>query len=132
MVDVLRPIIDVYTDPPLKFHREFPQPVDLVGTGNLPDLNNSLLRPQYGAVFIARDIPPNLSRTAGLRPSWKRPLLELTLVALTGGPSPPLPVAFLEMHRDYEVFRFYGPELTNIEYSVLPGVRVEWSYLSFI
>lgn len=132
MTDVLRPIIDVYTTPPLKFLREFPQPVDLTGTGNLPDLNNSLLRPHYGAVFIARDIPPNLSRTAGLRPSWTRPLLELTLVALTGGPSPPLPIEFLGIHHDYEVVRFYGPELTNIEYSVLPGVRIEWSYLSFI
>lgn len=132
MPDVLRPVIDAYLAPPLRLLREFPQPGDLVGTGNLPNLNSNLLRPQYGIVAIARDIPPNLSRTAGLRPSWKRPLLELTLVGLTGGPSPPLPIEFLEMHRDYEVFRFFGPDLTNIEYSVLAGVRVEWSYLSFV
>lgn len=132
MADVVRPVIDVYLDPPLGLLREFPQPVELTGSGNLPDLNVAALRPNYGVVFIATQIPPGLSRTAGLRPVWRRALVELTFVAQTGGPSPPLPARFEEMHRDYEVFRFFGPGLTNIEYWVLPGVSIQWSYLKFI
>lgn len=131
MVEVLRPIIDAYLNPPLQLLREFPQPVPLTGSGNLPDLITAGARPVYGAVFIATQIPINLSRSNGLRPVWRRALMELTVNELTAGPSPPLPTQHLEQHRAYEVFRWFGPTLTNIEYWVLPGVVIEWSYLRF-
>lgn len=129
MPDVLRPVVDVLFSPPLILLREFPQgPPDLVGTGNLPAIA-APNRPSYGGVFIATTIPIGLSRTANLRPIWSRSLLNLNFIGLTFGPSPPLPIGYEEMHVQYWVVRWFSPSLASIEYDVLPGVSIQYSYL---
>lgn len=130
MVDVLRPVVDTLLSPPLQLLREFPQPGALTGTGNLPDIVWPNIHPSWGAVFIA-SVPIYLSRTASPRPIFKRPLLQLTFLEQTFGPSPSLPVRTELVFQDYAVVRWSNIGLDAIEYYVLPGVSIQFSYLRF-
>lgn len=129
MPDVVRPVVDTLLNPPLRFLREFPQSPDLTGSGNLPNIADGSLRWTYGGVFIARDIPPGLSRSANIRPVWTRALMNLNFLGITFGPSPPLPIRYEEQHYQTWVCRWFAPDLSNIEYDILPGVRIEYAYL---
>jgi hypothetical protein len=83
---------------------------------------------QYGAIFTAITIPPYLGHTTSARPTFFHPLLELWFVAELSPPGS-VRAAKFEMNEPETSVRFFSLELAALEYSVLPGVEVAWSYL---
>ena len=130
MPDLAQPVAQVLLSPPLAFVHPHLQPEILTGSGTLPRLSHVSTTLQYGAIFTAITIPPGLGRTASLRPVYQLPLLQLWFIAELGNGNGAR-AGTLEMHEPEETVRFFSLELTSIEFQVLPGVEIAWSYLTF-
>jgi len=126
--DLTQPVAEVLLSPPLGFLRPHLQPEILTGTGTLPRLSHVAVSLQYGCIFTAIVIPPYLGRTTSLRPTYRYPLLEIWFVAELGTGTA-VRAAKFDMSEPETSVRFFSLELASIEYSVLPGVQVAWSYL---
>ena len=129
MPDLTQPVAEILLSPPLGFLRPHLQPEILTGTGTLPRLSHVAVSLQYGCIFTAISIPPYLGHTTSLRPTYRYPLLELWFVAELGTGSG-IRAAKTELNEPEAAVRFFSLELASIEYSVLPGVEVAWSYLT--
>lgn len=129
MPDLTQPVAEVLLSPPLGFLHPHLQPEVLTGSGTLPRLSHVPVSLQYGCIFTAVFIPPYLGRTTSLRPTYRFPLLELWFVAETAG-TLAVRAAKTEMTEAEATVRFFSLELGSIEYSVLPGVEIAWSYLT--
>ena len=128
MPDLTQPVAEILLSPPLGFLRPHLQPELLTGTGTLPRLSHVAVELQYGAIFTATVIPPYLGHTVSPRPTYRFPLMELWFVAELGTGSS-IRAAKTEMAEPEICVRFFSLELSSIEYSVLPGVQVAFSYL---
>jgi hypothetical protein len=127
--DLTQPVAEVLLSPPLGFLHPHLQPEVLTGSGTLPRLSHVPVSLQYGCIFTAFTIPPGLGHTTSLRPTYRFPLMELWFVAELGTTAS-VRAAKFEMTEPEMSVRFFSLELSSLEYSVLPGVEVAWSYLT--
>lgn len=128
MPDLIRPIADAYLNPPLQFLTPFLQPELLQGQGSLPRWALAENNFRHGAVFTLNEVPPNLSRTFQLHPIWRLPLMTIYYNAFLRTSTTVVSRAD-EMHGEELVWLADNLGGPSIDYDILPGVKIAWSYL---
>lgn len=128
VVDLLQPISSALLAPPLQFLTPFLQPELLEGRGNLPRWLLADNGFRHGAVFTLHTVPPGLSRTAQLHPVWRLPLATIYYKAFLRNEGE-VTSRTDEMHTDELVWLADNLGGPRVEYDVLPGVILAWSYL---